>query len=148
MDYTLLGSMERKPRPIGTSWGAQQELLAHLRSKRTIRRSRQARQKGIGRGQLLAVVSIRERPAAVEDRAVPGHWEGDLLSGSNKSSIATLVHRHTRYVRLVKVSDRQTQTVVPALIKPSKKLAAALYKSLTLGSRKGTGRSSTVYPGD
>ena len=86
------------------------ELLAHLRSKRTIRRSRQASQKGIGRGPLRDVVSIRERPAAVEDRAVPGHWEGDLLSGSKKSSIATLVERHTRYLMLVKVSDRQTQT--------------------------------------
>ena len=73
----------------------------------------------------------RERPAAAEDRAVPGHWEGDLLSGSNKSSIATLVDRHTRYVMWVKVSDRPTQTVVPALIKPSKKLPTELYQSLT-----------------
>ena len=107
------------------------ELLRHLRSKRTIRRSRHASQRGIGRGQLRDVVSIRERPAAVEDRAVPGHWEGDLIAGSKNSYIATLVERHTRYVMLARVSDRQTETVVPALIKQAKKLPAELYKSLT-----------------
>ena len=107
------------------------ELLRHLRSKRTIRRSRHASQRGIGRGQLRDVVSIRERPASIEDRAVPGHWEGDLLSGSKNSHIATLVERHTRYVMLVKVSNRQTETVVPALIKQAKKLPTELYKSLT-----------------
>ena len=107
------------------------ELLRHLRSKRTIRRSRHASQRGIGRGQLRDIVSIRERPAAVEDRAVPGHWEGDLIAGSKNSYIATLVERHTRYVMLVKVSDRQTETVVPALIKQAKKLPPELYKSLT-----------------
>jgi IS30 family transposase len=77
------------------------------------------------------MVSIRERPAAVEDRAVPGHWEGDLLSGSRNSHIATLVERHTRYVMLVKVDSKETQTVVSALIKQAKKLPNELYKSLT-----------------
>ena len=107
------------------------ELLLHLRSKRTIRRSRLATGKGDGRGQIKDIISIRERPAAVEDRAVPGHWEGDLLSGSKNSYIATLVERHTRYVMLVKVANKETQTVVSALIKQSKKLPSELYKSLT-----------------
>ena len=107
------------------------ELLRHLRSRRTIRRSRHASHKGHGKGQLADVITIRERPAAVEDRAVPGHWEGDLIAGSKNSYIATLVERHTRYVMLAKVSDRQTQTVVPALIKQARKLPTELYKSLT-----------------
>jgi len=107
------------------------ELLLHLRSKRTIRRSRLATGKGDGRGQIKDIISISERPAAVEDRAVPGHWEGDLLSGSKNSYIATLVERHTRYVMLVKVANKETQTVVSALIKQSKKLPSELYKSLT-----------------
>jgi IS30 family transposase len=107
------------------------ELLGHLRSKRTIRRSKQAGQNGDGRGQIKDIVSIRQRPAAVEDRAVPGHWEGDLLSGSKNSYIATLVERHTRYVMLAKVANKDTQTVVSALIKQAKKLPNELYKSLT-----------------
>jgi len=107
------------------------ELLLHLRSKRTIRRSRLATGKGDGRGQIKDIISISERPAAVEDRAVPGHWEGDLLSGSKNSYIATLVERHTRYVMLVKVANKETQTVVSALIKQSTKLPSELYKSLT-----------------
>ena len=107
------------------------ELMQHLRSKRTIRRARQASQKGDRRGQITDIVSISERPASVEDRAVPGHWEGDLLSGSNNSHIATLVERHTRYVMLAKVANKDTQTVVSALIKQAKKLPNELYKSLT-----------------
>jgi len=107
------------------------ELLGHLRSKRTIRRSKQAGLNGDGRGQIKDLVSIRERPAAVEDRAVPGHWEGDLLSGSKNSYIATLVERHSRYVMLTKVANKDTQTVVSALIKQAKKLPSELYKSLT-----------------
>ena len=86
------------------------ELLCHLRSKRTIRRSRRTAPNGDRRGQIKDIVSIRERPAAVEDRAVPGHWEGDLLTGSKNSYIATLVERHTRYVTLAKVANKDTQT--------------------------------------
>jgi len=107
------------------------ELLGHLRSKRTVRRSKFADPKGDRRGQIKDLVSIRQRPAAVEDRAIPGHWEGDLLSGSKNSYIATLVERHTRYVMLAKVANKDTQTVVSALIKQAKKLPAELYKSLT-----------------
>ncbi len=107
------------------------ELLKHLRSKRTIRRSKQAHLSEDKRGQIMDMVSISERPASVEDRAVPGHWEGDLISGSNNSHIATLVERHSRYVMLVKVNDKGTQTVVSALIKQAGKLPNQLYKSLT-----------------
>ena len=107
------------------------ELLHHLRSKRTIRRSKRAGLNGDGRGQITDIVSIRERPAAVDDRAVPGHWEGDLLSGSKNSYIATLVERHTRYVMLAKVANKDTQTVVSALIRQAKTLPNELYKSLT-----------------
>lgn len=107
------------------------ELLQHLRQKRTtIRRPRHARQPG-ARGQLKDIIPIRQRPASVEDRAVPGHWEGDLLSGSKGSFIATLVERHSRYVMLAKVGSRDTQTVVSALIKQAKKLPEELYQSLT-----------------
>ncbi len=107
------------------------ELLRHLRSKRTMRRSRHATGKGVDRGQIKDVISIRERPASIEDRAVPGHWEGDLLSGPGNSYIVTLVERHTRYVMLAKVADKSTQTVVSALIKQARKLPTELYKSLT-----------------
>ncbi len=107
------------------------ELLQHLRPKRTNLRSKHISQKGEGHGQIKDMISIRERPASVEDRAVPGHWEGDLITGSKNSHIATLVERHTRYVMLVKVANKDTQTVVSALIKQAKKLPAELYKSLT-----------------
>ena len=107
------------------------ELLGHLRSKRTIRRSKQATRKGSDHGQIKDMISIRERPASVEDRAVPGHWEGELLSGSKNSHIATLVERHARYVMLAKVANKETNTVVSALIKQAKKLPGELYKSLT-----------------
>ena len=107
------------------------ELLQYLRSKRTIRHSKQARHSGDGRGQITDIVSISERPASVEDRAVPGHWEGDLLSGSKNSHIATLVERHTRYVMLAKVGNKDTRTVASALIRQARKLPAELYKSLT-----------------
>ena len=107
------------------------ELTAHLRSQRTIRRSKHSRTKGVGQGEIKDIVSIRERPASVEDRAVPGHWEGDLIAGSKNTHIATLVERQTRYVMLAKVNSRDTATVIKALIKQSKKLPKELYKSLT-----------------
>jgi IS30 family transposase len=107
------------------------ELLKHLRSQRAIRHSRHANQKGNGKGQISNAVSIRERPASVEDRAVPGHWEGDLIFGTHNSQIATLVERHTRYVMLAKVNGKDTETVINALIKQARKLPSELYKSLT-----------------
>ena len=107
------------------------ELLSHLRSKRTMRRSKPIDPNGDRRGHIKNIVSIRQRPAAVEDRAVPGHWEGDLLSGPNNSYIATLVERHTRYVMLAKLANKETHSVVTALIKQAKKLPNELYKSLT-----------------
>jgi IS30 family transposase len=107
------------------------ELQQHLRSQRAIRRSRHSSQKGDGRGQIKDMVSIRERPAAVEDRAVPGHWEGDLLIGTNNSQIATLVERHSRYLMLAKVPNKNTETVINALIRQAHKLPSELYKSLT-----------------
>jgi IS30 family transposase len=107
------------------------ELMQYLRSKRTIRRSRYASLKRDGLGQIKDAVSIRQRPASVEDRAVPGHWEGDLIVGSRNSYIATLVERHSRYVMLVKVANKDTESVVSALIKRSQKLPRELYKSLT-----------------
>jgi transposase, IS30 family len=100
-------------------------------SKRSMRRSQPVDPNGDRRGHIKDIVSIRQRPAAVEDRAVPGHWEGDLLSGPNNSYIATLVERHTRYVMLAKVAGKDTRTVVSALIKQAKKLPKELYKSLT-----------------
>jgi IS30 family transposase len=107
------------------------QLIEHLRSQRVIRRSRYATMKGKRLGQIPDVVSISQRPASVEDRAVPGHWEGDLLCGSKNSFIVTLVERHSRYVMLAKIPNKNTETVVNALIKQARKLPDELYKSLT-----------------
>jgi IS30 family transposase len=107
------------------------ELLQHLRRTRVMRRSRHHTQKNDTHGRITDTVSISERPATVEDRAIPGHWEGDLLFGNNTSQIATLVERHTRYVMLVKVAGKDTETVINALIKNARKLPQELYKSLT-----------------
>jgi len=107
------------------------ELLQHLRRTRVMRRSRHHTQKTSDHGRITDTVSISERPASVEDRAVPGHWEGDLICGSGNSQIATLVERHTRYVMLAKVSSKHTETVINALIKQAHKLPRELYKSLT-----------------
>ena len=107
------------------------ELVEHLRRSRVMRRSRHHTQKTDQHGRITDTVSISERPASVEDRAVPGHWEGDLLFGSKNSQIATLVERHTRYAMLVKVSGKDTETVINALIKHARKLPEELYKSLT-----------------
>jgi IS30 family transposase len=107
------------------------ELLGHLRRTRAMRRSRHHTQKTDDHGRIRDTVSISERPATVEDRAVPGHWEGDLLCGANSSQIATLVERHTRYVMLVKVIKKDTEKVINALIKNARQLPQELYKSLT-----------------
>jgi IS30 family transposase len=107
------------------------ELMQHLRSQRLIRRSRHARADGQSHGQIVDAISIRERPAEVEDRAIPGHWEGDLLAGTSNSHIATLVERHLRFVILVKVPRKDTATVVAALSPHVRKLPASLRRSLT-----------------
>lgn len=107
------------------------ELVTHLRRTRTMRKPRGHTLKGRKQGQIVDAVSIRERPAEIEDRAVPGHWEGDLIIGSNHSQIATLVERSTRYVMLVRVKNIDTKTVIDALTKQAQKLPRELYKSLT-----------------
>ena len=107
------------------------ELLQHLRRTRAMRRSRHHTQKTDHHGRITGTVSISERPATAEDRAVPGHWEGDLLFGSSNSQIATLVERHSRYVMLAKIGSKDTETVINALIKHAHKLPRELYQSLT-----------------
>jgi IS30 family transposase len=107
------------------------ELLGHLRRTRVMRRWRHHTQKTDNHGRITDAVSISERPATAEDRAVPGHWEGVLLFGSKNSQIATLVERHTRYAMLVKVDRKDTETVINALIKNARKLPRELYQSLT-----------------
>jgi Transposase and inactivated derivatives, IS30 family len=107
------------------------ELLQYLRRTRAMRRSRHHTQKSDDRRRIRDAVSISERPATAEDRAVPGHWEGDLLCGSRSSQIATLVERQTRYVMLVKVASKDAETFANALIKNARTLPHELYKSLT-----------------
>jgi IS30 family transposase len=116
---------------IQTRGVLKKELLACLRTQRVMRRSRHASLKGKGLGKIVDAVSISERPASVEDRAVPGHWEGDVIAGPNYTYIATLVERQTRYVMLAKVENKNTETVIQALIKQAQKLPSELYKSLT-----------------
>ena len=107
------------------------ELMDHLRSKRRMRRSQHSRIFRDSRGQIVDAISIRERPAEVEDRAIPGHWEGDLLSGAKNSHIATLVERHSRFAMLIKVPSKDTAVVVAALSRHVRKLPATLRRSLT-----------------
>ncbi len=107
------------------------ELQKCLRTKRMMRRAKNSTLKRGAQGRIIDAVSISERPASVEDRAVPGHWEGDLIQGSGNTFIATLVERHSRYVMLVKVPSNKSKEVIKALIKQSKKLPTELYKSLT-----------------
>jgi len=107
------------------------ELMDHLRSKRRMRRSRHATASGQSRGQIVDAISIRERPPEVEDRAIPGHWEGDLLSGAKNSYMATLVERHSRFAMLIKVPSKDTEVVVAALSQHVRKLPATLRRSLT-----------------
>jgi IS30 family transposase len=107
------------------------ELIQHLRFKRRIRRLKHSRDSGHHSGQIVDAISIRERPAEVEDRAVPGHWEGDLLGGAHNSHVATLVERRSRFVMLVKVPSKDTATVVAALSQHVRQLPSTLRRSLT-----------------
>jgi IS30 family transposase len=107
------------------------ELLAHLRSRRIMRRGRTASTAGQTRGQIIDAISIRDRPAEIEDRAIPGHWEGDLLSGARNSHIATLVERSSRFVMLVKVDGKDSDSVVSALIARVQHLPQGVMASLT-----------------
>jgi IS30 family transposase len=116
---------------IQTRGVLKKELLAHLRATRTIRRSRHASLKREGLGQIKDAISIRERPAAVEDRAIPGHWEGDLIAGAKNSYIVTLVERHTRYVMLARIKNKDTTGVVAALARQVQHLPRELRRSLT-----------------
>lgn len=122
------------------------ELTRHLRSKRQLRRSKSAPSKRAVRGQIIDAVSIRERPAEAEDRAIPGHWEGDLIRGTNNTHIATLAERKSRFVMLVKVAGKDTKTVVMALSKQIKKLPEELRKTLTWdrGSEMASHKNFTV----
>jgi transposase, IS30 family len=108
------------------------ELQQCLRSKRVMRRSKHASLKNKGLGKIVNAISISKRPASVEDRAIPGHWEGDLIQGTNNTFIATLVERHSRYVMLAKLENKNTATVIAALIKQSKKLPKELCNGLMI----------------
>ena len=107
------------------------ELLQHMRRTRVMRRSRSHTQKRDDHGRISNTISISERPPSAEDRAVPGHWEGDLIFGSNNSQIATLVERQTRYMMMAKVNSKDTETVINALVKHARQLPRELYASLT-----------------
>lgn len=107
------------------------ELTAHLRTKRQMRLGKGAQSNRTGQGQILDMVSIRERPAEAEDRAIPGHWEGDLLTGANDTNIVTLVERHSRFTMLVKLARRDSATVVAALAEKIGTLPQELRRSLT-----------------
>jgi IS30 family transposase len=106
-------------------------LIQHLRSKRRIRRSRHSVVRGQSRGQIVDAISIRERPAEIEDRAVPGHWEGDLLRRAGNSHVVTLVERQSRFCMLVKVPSKDTAAVTAALSRHVRRLPATLRRSLT-----------------
>ena len=107
------------------------ELMAHLRSRRIMRRGKTSTAKGQPRGQIIDAISIRQRPADIDDRAVPGHWEGDLISGSRNSHVATLVERHSRFVMLVHVGGKDSNSVVSALIRQVGYLPEGMMSSLT-----------------
>ena len=106
-------------------------LIAHLRSKRTMRRGKSATTDGQQRARIIDAVSIRDRPATVDDRAIPGHWEGDLLAGARNTHIATLVERQSRFVQLVHVAGKGTEHVVQALVRQVAQLPRGVMASLT-----------------
>jgi IS30 family transposase len=108
-----------------------QELTTYLRRGRSVRRSRGRSAKGHGSGQIVDAISIAERPAEVADRAIPGHWEGDLLAGAQNSHIATLVERSSRFVVLVKVKGKDSTSVVDALTRAAQRLPRGMMASLT-----------------
>lgn len=116
---------------IQTRGALKKELQQCLRSGRVVRRSRTSSLKGKGLGSIPDTISVSERPPEAADRAIPGHWEGDLIQGSKNSCIVTLVERHSRFVMLAKVRDNKTITVISALIKQARELPAELYKTLT-----------------
>lgn len=116
---------------IQTRGVLKKELMKHLRSRRVMRHAKSSTTKGKPRGRIIDAVSISERPPVIEDRSVPGHWEGDLIAGSKNTHIATLVERQSRFTMLVKLEGKDTQTVVSALIKQMKRLPVELRKTLT-----------------
>lgn len=116
---------------IQTRGALKKELQQCLRSGRVVRRSRTSSLKGKGLGSIRDTISISERPPEAADRAIPGHWEGDLIQGSKNSYIVTLVERHSRFVMLARIRDNKTITVISALIKQARQLPAELYKTLT-----------------
>ena len=122
------------------------ELMKHLRSRRVMRHGKGYSTKGKPRGRIIDAISIRERPPEVEDRAVPGHWEGDLISGSGNTHIATLVERQSRFTLLTKIKGKDTNSVVSALIRQIKKLPVELQKTITWdrGSEMAQHRKITV----
>lgn len=107
------------------------KLVAVLRSRRMMRRAKLATSKGQPRGHIIDAVSISERPAEASDRAVPGYWEGDLITGSKNSHIAMLVERSTRFLVLVRVDGKDTKSVVDGLILEVRQLPEQLWRSLT-----------------
>jgi IS30 family transposase len=121
------------------------ELTVHLRTRRHMRHAKGGNT-GHNQGKIADMVSIRERPAEAEDRAVPGHWEGDLLCGANSTRIVTLVERASRFAMLLKVPRGDTATVVAALAKRIRKLPEELRRSLTWdqGSEMSGHKSFTV----
>ena len=116
---------------VQTRGALKRQLLAHLRSRRMMRRSRRASTAGQPRGQIKEAVSIRERPPEAEDRAVPGHWEGDLLAGLRNTHVATLVERSSRFVMLVRVTGKDTESVVAALSEQIRRLPRTMMDTLT-----------------
>src|SRR5467141_3369606 len=123
------------------------ELMGHLRSKRRIRRSQHSRIFKDSRGQIVDAISIRERPAEVEDRAIPGHWEGDLIGGTKNSHIATLVERHSRFTALVKVRSKDTAAIVAELSRQIRRLPHIPATLVDLGSRAGDGQTQNLHGG-